>query len=401
MPRKAAVQKIAAPPAMSKSLHAAMRCETYFAGYYLLDPAPAQPGSELMYTGSSFHDYRKRLIEHLIETGQDTDPTFVDRYLEAADLSEDAADLISRDRWYTINVANVYAAELFLSVDAEFEPLLHIRGADPGDQDLRSSEAHATGFLDLVILDGNTAIIEDAKSGWSSNTVKDYEPIHYAVLAFCHFPVERVVFRWDFVRSGATREVVFNREDAFGWMKRAIDAAQEEKRAIEEAFRAGRKMRHDPFAGLCPSCTLQCPARDLAKYAEIGAVQTADEARLVAAKILVAREGIKHLQAVLEPYLDEHGPLSLGAGEFVAELKPGYTTSYPLIETLKVLGVDNVPALGKYDMPLSKLTLSGMSGYAKAKCRAEQGAVEAIGSVGKRTARTELKIHRKEKEETA
>jgi hypothetical protein len=385
--------------AVSKSLIRAMQCETHFAMHYLVEGSPLKLiDSPLARTGTDFHAYRAAYVSHLLEIGAPADKDWARRWLQdTAVVTDDARALITDDiDTYGINPDTIFAAELFLSITAAGEPVeMEIGGAAPGrvTSDVR---AVASGSIDLLEIDGATATVVDYKSGWATATVSDFEPPVYGALVLAHFPqVERVNFRWEFVRLGTEKAYSYSREQ----MPELLDmivAALTRAKAIAARFPLGQ-LSVNPWAGLCGYCALRCPLRDAATSRQlmIPPVQSEDDARQAAAILYAARTVAARATDALRPWLATRGQMPLNA-DFVAEIAVQIANKRPLLDALEILGFDvtsmrgiNSPA---FDVPIEKLTVGGLSTYARAKKR--RGLSERLEKISARSARSVLRIRR-------
>ena len=394
------------PAAMSKSLSAAMECEWYFAHNYMAVLGQDAPLSELATTGAEFHAYRSAYVDHLVGTDKPKDPAWVAEYLKM-DLSDDVSDLIRRDR-FSIDPQAVVGIELYLGVNDAWEPVVKIDNADPGNQELRNrADMYAAGFLDLLTLsqDASTLLIDDCKSGWSTMTVSDYEPAHYAALVFAHFPqVNRVIFNWSFARVKASSESVEYTRADFPDLQALVAERQALKSSIRDAwFQTGTEdLTYNAFSGLCPGCNLKCPGKDLAPFVEIQPLQTDDDAKQAASALALAEEVASGLRKALTPYLHEHGGRLPLAGKWVAEIVQSTRTSYPLPAVVtQVLGVPDIPATNDFSLPAGSLVVGAtdLNRLAGAKFRQDLGLPDALAKIAETKPTSRLTIHRVEQKQ--
>jgi hypothetical protein len=390
------------PASLSKSTEKATGCERYFAGRHL-EGMPREAASSLAGTGTDFHAYRAAYVDHLVAVSLPADPDWVERWLETADVSDEAREMIERDAAaFQINPDIVFGTELFLSVDEEFRPLENEPNPEPG-RGPKNAKAFLHGTLDHLEIDGPDAWIVDAKSGWSTQNVKEYEGAHYALLVFAHFPyVNTITFEWDFIRAGGRKPLVFERADLPSLQLRA-KARHRYMRDIVRRWEAGEELAVNPQAGLCHFCTLTCPLREAVtrKIVAFPPIQNAEDAQKVAILTYLAKTTVRMGEELLKPYLNDNGPLDLGGG-LTAEVKPGNTDSFSLRSTLSVLGFEGVPEKSpKWDISLESLLVSGtkLKSFAAAKKRA--GLKEELDSIARRTPTSRLDIHKTETEEGA
>lgn len=390
---------IKVPQAVSKSMMRAMGCETYFGYHYLLRDSPVRLiDSPLAQTGTDFHAWRASYIQHLLEDGLPADREWAAQWLAGAVITDDARELVSDDMTsYGVDPDAIFGTELFLSIDAEGLPLELESGT--GQQPGRVTEdprGVASGSIDVLELRGDTALVTDYKSGWAVAGVSDFEPPVYAALVFAHFPqVERVDFKWEFVRLRGEKNVSYERSQ-FPELLDMVLQARQRAADIARRFGAGAALKVNPWAGLCGFCALRCPLRAAVAggMLALAPIQTDDDARSAAALLYAARQLTERATEVLKPWLAERKTMALG-GDFVLELDAQTVTKKPLLKTLEVLGYDVSGMTGTspaFDVPLEKLTIGGLSGYAKAKKRA--GLRDRLDKVSARSVKTVLTVRR-------
>ncbi len=400
-------RQLLAPIGLSKSMAKAMACETYFAGAYVQRDAIPQRESPLAQVGTEFHEWRKSYVEHLIAVVKPRDPDFAKTYLDTHNVSADARKLIERDAWrFEIpNPHSIYAPELFLSVDRYFYPLEQITNREPGNLS-SDPNAYLSGQLDLVLIGGDVATIIDPKSGFSTSSITDDEPPLYAALVFAHFPqVKTVKFVWDFVRVRGRRRAEYTRED-LNWIHDRVRALNDRKFAIIERWNSGKPLAANPESGLCVYCPLNCPLRPRADAGELALapLQTNEDAVKMLRAIVVSEAFLAMARPMVRKYLNHYGSLPIGE-DYVAALNVSESASYPIDHATQVLGLllvdadklqEEQPALydwlaqharpgaytPRYDIPLSALTVGGLSGPAgtkSSKKRPDGGGVSREG----------------------
>jgi len=399
---------IPAPSCLSKSLVKALGCPHHFAHYHLahLPVRHLAPGP-LAVVGSHFHAYRQAYIRRLVETDRQADPEWVRReWLARRAVPEDARRLIENDLGgFRVDPERVVGVELFLSADSALRPLEKSEGGEPGRVSSHP-DARISGTLDLLLVDGPVARIVDYKSGWSTTAVSDYELPSYAALVFAHFPDVRVVEGvWEFVRVRATKRDSFTRED-LPWIADLLFEAHARLAEVARRFEAGERLDVDPAAGLCGFCSLACPLKAEVERqggADILPVQTEEDARVLAQRVYVASLFAEKARAALRAWLGEHGSVDLG-NDWVAELLLTAAASYPLLPTLKILGLAAVDGAGapaegleaspRYGVPLDKLALrtTQLKTYARAKKRA--GLAGELEEIADRRPVSRLRIRR-------
>jgi hypothetical protein len=333
---------------ISKSSVQAMACEFHFAGSYL-DPVEALRNldSPAALTGQQFHQWRDEYISHLTWEGKEKDEAWAVEWLLAHDHFEDAAkDLIAWDLTkFTVKLGGREPmTEVFLSADAELNPLDNIPGAHYGE--FRASKgSEYTVYIDLLQITGDKAVCTDYKTGFNTNGVHDYEGWHNACMVLLHFPeVEAVTWKWEFVRAGAFKEVEFRRSD-LSRLSRMLLAAAKRRDEIAAKVTAGDTLHSNPLSGNCTYCELLCPLRQCVSAGDmaIGPLQDEADARRVSLMLKCADELAGRARASLREYLDSHGRIDVGDG-YIADLAPGFDTVLPLDKALGVLDMALVPA---------------------------------------------------------
>lgn len=384
------------PTSLSKSMEKAIGCERYFALRYLDGTLPLVASSPMSEIGTQFHAYRAAYIDHLVSTVQREDPEWVAQWLDTSEVCEDARSLIERDATrFWIDPEKVFGTELFLSVDSSFRPLEQESTPEPG-RPPKNPKAFLHGTVDLLAIDGEQATIIDAKSGWSTQNVKEYEAVHYALLVFSHFPyISQVTFLWDFIRAEGLKPITFHRSE-LPELQRQAEGRHRTMRSIANRYSDGTEMAVNPQAGLCQFCEFTCPIRDAVKrkLLEYPPLQNIDDAKRVALLVYTARCTAAVGEQLLKAWLDINGPLDLERG-VVAEFVLGQSDTYPLRPTLKVLGFDTIPEKApKWDVPLDSLVIgtTKLKSYANTKKRA--GLMDELKAIAITRPTSTLKIHR-------
>jgi len=389
---------------LSKSIERALGCELYFAGHYLSDEPAVRllDSSGMAQTGTDFHAYRAAYIDHLVASQQRMDPDWVVRHLGATSMTDDARDLALRDaESYSIDPDLVYGTEVYLSVDETFRPLDCITGATPGRSPVRNPLAFAHATLDLLQIDGDEARIDDYKTGYSTQNVRPYEPAHQAAMVLAHFPVNRVTFRWEFIRAKASRPLIYERAD-LDWIHPRIVNAGRRYAAIRAKAVAGLELSVNPMAGNCGYCQLSCPIRDGVRSGliAIAPLQTEADARTLATSVYVAEQFAKVSKDALKSYLDSHPAVELGNG-FVVEMVPTSRNSYSLSRVLALLGFGSPETSAQWDVPLKSVGVSATDLHRFAGAKKRAGMRDALEGIANRTPYSELKIHKAAEREDA
>jgi len=409
MPRPQRPQLVP-PIGVSKSMAKAMSCPSFFTGQYMQPDSVSTVEHFLTRTGIEFAAWREAYLNHLIDEQLPADPAFKADYLARVAVSDDARTVIERDD-FLVNPEQIYGAEVFLSADRDFRPLENSCGGRPGRLST-NTDTLASGTTDLLLIQGRVATVRDQKSGYSTVGVTDDEPVVYGVLVFAHFPmVDEVHFVWDFVRKGLERPVVYRRREDLQWMQDRVRQLDQKKHDLINRYNRGEQMEANAFSGNCPYCQVDCPLRPAWEGGRlaIGPPQTREDAIRLAQFVKVCEDGASAGREVLKTWLDQEpsGQLDIGAGWYAAP-KTYETCEYPLVETLKVLGLALVSTeqmsaadeaalreaqpfkTPKWDVPLSALVASNLSGFIKAKKRA--GLKDELDQHAKRSASTRVQI---------
>jgi hypothetical protein len=384
-------------PNLSKSSVKAMECEYHYV-HAIMDPHPALHllASPAALVGSQYHEFRRAYIYHLTWAELAQDPAWVQHYLTSTPLEPDARDMIARDaEHFTLSLKSLVGAEVYLSLDANLEPLDHITNFQFDSQSTSPAKA-VTGIVDLLQRQGSTLVATDYKTSWSTANLEEYEAVHYAAMLFQHYPdVSEVAWNWYLPRTGLHEERRFIRAD-LPWLLGTLRGKLARRDEIIAKAQGGERLMLNPFAGLCGYCPLECPIRsalqDGALAAAIAPVQTAEDAERAAWLIQVGSDTLNKARAGLKAYLDQHGSVKLPGG-YVAEMVPTKDAEYPVVATLEALGY-SVAGENKYDVPLDKLVLGAtkLKGYAKAQSR--PGMAAAIEAAAVFRPGSDLKIRK-------
>ena len=377
---------------ISKSQSRALGCQTYFANEHLDDHPIAAEESSLGRVGTQIHKFRSDLVRSLVTREIDHDWKFWEGWAKTHSCDQETLDLLECDR-FILPHPNVVGTELFLSVDDNRSPLESGGDHEPGYVS-ENPFAIASGTLDLVMLPERTVLdIRDLKTGWSHKTISEFEPAFYAALGFAHYPaVESVRFTWEFMRHRATRTVTISRDDLDTWVWPMILSLVADKHKLIADFRSGVALDVNPWAGLCVGCNIACSAMDMDRWS-IGPIRNKEDAAKMAERMYLARGFALRARDALEPFISEHGDIELGPN-FVATIHSSSSVKYPLPQVLGLLGLE-IPAVSpEWDVPLKSLTLSKsqLSGFARAQKR--EGIAAELESIGKRSARTEVRVER-------
>ncbi|MDE2104905.1 MAG: hypothetical protein KGL39_47145 [Patescibacteria group bacterium] len=402
-----------APRVLSKSLAKEMACHyRYLHVHCSPDALVPMSISEVGESGNAFHAYRRAYVEHLVEANYRRDPDWATAWLKSQTFSEDAVKLIEDDiRTFEVDPALVYGTELGLAVDRDLNPVEQQPNCD-GPFRPKHAGAATSATIDLLLIDHKHARIVDMKSGYSTLNVHDSEPAFYAAVVFATFPyVESISFVWDFARVKMTKEISYQRSDLLA-LKAIIDRAHAKSQGIVDRANAGEPIEVNVHSGLCSFCPLACPAKTALSepQLDVGPVQNIEDARRVAGiKYMAGILGAKAGEA-LKSYIDIHGPVDL-PNDWVAEMQVTAIRKLPLIEALKVLGLDVLPtkwveewvekrpaldgATPQYGIPIKDLILSRSPIAAKMRAKKRAGCEQAMDSISISTPMNKLAIHKK------
>jgi hypothetical protein len=399
------IEPVDRPPGTSKSMAQAMGCPDFFVRVYLHRSSVANRNQWLKETGVQFHEYFRRYNEHLRDQQLPEDPAWREHYLARPDLSQDGRSQIANHEW-RVEPRTIVAIEEMFSIDRDMNALPPEFGKRPGEWSSHDNVL-AWGTPDLVLLeerpDGSRkATVIDPKSGFSTVNIGNYEPQFYAGLVMKHFErVEEVEFIWKFTRFKQQKSATYTRAflPEIEQMWRFLDSRKDE---YIDAHNRGERLPVDPSAGMCPYCPLACEMRQRATSGELiaGPVQSNEDA-VLAVKALQALEGAtEQIRAFLKPWITANGMVNVGNG-FVADFRAFATHEYPLEAVLTFLGLvapDTLPAVTPVGrIPLSGLTVGGLSGYLKRKKRADVN--EAIKQIANLSASSRLAIYRRDEPE--
>jgi hypothetical protein len=315
-------------------------------------------------------------VNHLVDVSQPDDIPWTEAWLATNPVDHESRELIEREIPHIhIDPDAVLGTEVFAACDAEFRPL-NLRNPGVGKAPAGS---YIHGTLDLIVSSGGgeVLLIDDYKTGWSGK-VDFYESIHYPTLAFARYPrATRIRFRWMFTRAGAPVENWYDRSD-LPRMQSIIRAKVAERDTAVARHAVGETPDVNPFAGLCGYCGLTCRLRAAAEAGEAicAPLQTPEDARSAAGRILALRPVLSHLEESLRSYLTTVGPL-----DGIASVNLSAATEVPLAAGLEAMGYKVDATDARWDVPLDSLRIgvSDLKRYAKAKSRS--GMAEAIDAV--------------------
>jgi len=383
---------------VSKSRYKATECEKFFAEHYLVpwkDRPPEIP-SGMADTGKDFHHWRAWCVARMADDCTPYDQTWNQEYLKTHTVTAEARELIEDD-WPNIDPETILAAELYLTVGRNGEPLTH----EPWSLDElpeRHPDSWAGGIIDLALMiDAENISISDYKTGWSTSNIMPDEGVPYAMAMFAHYPsVQTVYWQWDFVRLRlkAGREFTRDQFDS-GELAAIVESWEQRQDKLRAKFDAGESMTANPFASSCAWCGLACEHRQAFRTELAFPPPATDEdARRLAGIIQAAKKYEGRARDQLHAYLAEHGGSIAIDGDTSASLDSYETRRYPLRSTLAALGVELPEKAVDWDVPLDSLTISGTELNRMAKTKKRVGMLDAIGAAAQTGAQTKLNISR-------
>lgn len=382
-----------APRSLSTAIERAMGCERYFVMRYLYDQ-PRIAGGESATRSRVFHSYRRDYIQHLREEERPKDPLWVKDWVKSTTITEDASDLILSDaEWFSINPDDIYATDLFLGLDKEFELIEREAPARAGRYPVDES-VRWHGTIEYIEIADTSARVIVTKTGWTDANLHDYEGAHSAGLLFAALPyLKDIDFSYSFTRTkAATIPMAYNRQQDYHWIQEQMRRRWAAMQQLIKLYEADGPVSPNPTAGLCKHCNYTCPIRSAAEKGLLidKPLQTDRDAVELARRVLSANFYVLNGRRLLESYLEQGKSLSLGNG-LVAEMRAGTDTEYRLDRVLEVLGVEAPENSRAFDVPLSGLKVgsTALKTYAKAQKRA--GFMEKLLSVAR--IKPKFKLH--------
>lgn len=357
--------------------------------------------------GAEIHDIAARYLRHLLDTRQCSD------FARLAEMCvgmtpEGAAIMQEMQERLVIDPETLYGAEVNIALDEDFKLVASESWRTPGAdkrpalgagaaQEAVSGVPNVVAYemtLDAVwLLNEAEGVIRDWKSAWAFSEAETFQAKLYSVGLFALVPsLERMTFILEFVRFGATRQVVFHRGQ-IDTLKTEIRWWREYQKRVEapppplknpdditpEEWKARRQFQDQQPSALpgvhCQSCRLLsngCPIEEMTPWANHWNVE--DRLRLAA----YHREAAKLNTAIVKEHVKANGPLTI---------QPGLTAEFALSSQISFPATDCLPILQKWDKEsgdelAQKATLGGIATAIKAKKRgdlADQLSVYAIG----------------------
>lgn len=180
-------------------------------------------------------------------------------------------------------------------------------------------ERRLTGQLDALFVEGaDHAILLDWKSGWGLPPEKGiseggyFQQRFYAFLLMKTYPsIQRVTLREFYVRFSDTREATMARDK--------LPEVEEELAALAERFdrtyEIGGALWKPSPGKHCSYCPLphKCPI--FPDVRRSGAIQDWDDAKRVAAELIVAKSAVKARDGAAKAWARAHGPIPIKAAK--------------------------------------------------------------------------------------
>jgi len=380
-------------PPLSQSRQGDMACQLLYVHKHVIGGPAAE--SEAAARGTEIHRILATYINHLMRTGRSTDFAFLDCLMTGSGNSEVVQALERFRNNHAFNPEQVLGTELSISLDEGFKPKerASFRERDPGPAGC--PPASYEGTLDLVLLPSITeAEIHDWKSYYQIIDPDTFQSKFYPLLLMCLNPsLQRVKFVLEFVRYGASRSVVYTRQD----VPRLKDVAERERARQEQLHKmsahGGENLKASPgrHCTWCPLLLNGCPVAKTNPYG-----QMTEEERLRFA--LWLQEAERQNTMLLKDLLVEKGRISCkdqNENKYVADFVPVEKKFYPLDGATAVLH-EWLKTHPEDSNLLSQLTVSGLSSPLKARKRAElAGKLCEVADV---RVNTELRIGRVKEE---
>lgn len=292
--------------------------ETMRRGRYLPTNAYAQRGIEI-------HDAIEQYLKHLLATRQPSDYAYFDRLLEQGYRPEVIEILEQMKETLVVDPERMLAVEPYMALDERMQPL-EVDAAQPSHllQEHPPARAAYAGIPDLLTSpEPGTIDIDDWKSWFAVQEADTFQSRLYPLLVFKHYPgADRVRFRLQFVRYGATRSVEFTRTEHLEQLEKMARRERARLRMLHETVEltaapdqdklrqiADEQLQAMPGAhcAWCPLLMSGCPIRGMNPYAD----QTRED-RLRFAVWLQAAQ--KENARVLRELVAAGGPVEIADG---------------------------------------------------------------------------------------
>ncbi len=237
-------------PTLSQSRQRNLACAPMYAAISQTESRSSIPALR----GSEIHAFMAEYLNHCVEKKLRSDWEFFDAEVSARSwTTDDAVEIILPNlRDTLIDPDEVLHIEKRLYLGRNFEPL---NGPDG---------AHYDGKPDLVLIRGTRAIIPDWKSQFKIEAATTFQGKFYSLLILAHYDfVTEVEFELHFVRYGAVRSVIYQR-DQLPNLKRAAESARKRQLEIEAIIQGGIRgsalqATPGPHCIYCPLLHSGCP----------------------------------------------------------------------------------------------------------------------------------------------
>lgn len=274
---------------------------------------PAYSGA---YRGQAVHDFFARYVQHLYDGGRQTDWDAVGEILTNVfqcypalrfEQRQDVADQARR-----IAESFIFRPECFYGVEEPFETNVPLDGGEI---------CTVTGRLDYLEVEDGVARIWDVKSNHQmipdSRVWDDTQLKVYAMLVLDNLPhVDLAEGRLLMSRYGISLP---QRGEAV-WTRENVRALRSHLSSRLAAHFAGR-LRGERVPGTwCQYCPLRRPGRCTLYRSYHGTVPppplSEQQARKLARQVMALEDARELRLSLLKDYVNEHGPLAVGSGEY-------------------------------------------------------------------------------------
>lgn len=236
-------------PALRQSVQSQMGCEH---GYKLVHiDGLKPPDTTESERGTQVHAVLARYAEHCAKRRVPADFAYLDSLLDS--VGQDAAEILQTCREnLTIDWQNLFAAEIYWGLDADWKPTFSydhdgrpIPFNDVWAIDTSDNEPIFCGIDDAIYLmpGGQVAVIDDYKSHPRQFPADTFQGKLYALALFLHMPeLQQVTFRLRFVRyANVHTEHTFYRSDV-PRLKEDVTRVRNQQVEIHRKAEAGEKL---------------------------------------------------------------------------------------------------------------------------------------------------------------
>lgn len=291
-----------------------------------------EPVSDALLKGRLAHDVVAAYLRHLLEHRLETDVTAIDEIAKRSFFEPTQPHGLPFSEFQEIlRMAKAFAGRFV------FDYRTTVEIEQPWALEL-GDNAYFWVILDLLQIDGVRAIITDFKTDWHVRAQTDLEhdsQLHtYCWAVHREFPhITEFTVRLDFLRHGVVREAEFNLE--------VVDEADTMIRASVAAIQREKLFQPNPgkHCGFCPyvaSCEYPGSVPNLTVIA------TPEQARAIAAKVIVLEEQVKRLKNALKDWSTHWGPVEAEGIVFGYHLTESYGLDDPraFYDAMTAAGLD-------------------------------------------------------------